>query len=73
MVQPQSLGKSGMRRFVVPLDKQERWSLCKRGGKGTVRPQVRYDGSAVGLPEGLESCAEPEEQGKGSPLDMGSP
>lgn len=26
---------------------------------------MRCDGSTVGLPEGLESCAEPEEQGKG--------
>lgn len=30
-----------------------------------MRLQVRCDGSAVGLLEGLESCAEPEEQGKG--------
>lgn len=26
---------------------------------------MRHDGSAVGLPEGLGSCAELEEQGKG--------
>lgn len=30
-----------------------------------MRPQVRHDGSEVGFPEGLESCAGPEEQGKG--------
>lgn len=30
-----------------------------------MRLQVGHDGSAVGLPKGLESCAELEEQGKG--------
>lgn len=54
-----------MGMFVVPLDQQDRWILCKRGGKGTVRLQVGHDGSAVGLAEDLESRAQPEEQGKG--------
>lgn len=65
-----------MRRFVAPLDKQERWVLCKRGGKGIVRPQVRHDGSAVGLQrvwKAVQSWRNRERGVGATALDMGSP